>query len=446
MTMSEDRSLDQVTSLTPEVIQLGVDGGTTLYAGSFAAPLTATGMLAVGGGVSSTNAVMGISAAQADNSAGADGALSVNLLQGVFRRVNSATSPCVAATAGKVVYAEDGETVRIASGATYPVAGVFIGFEADGTTPLVFCSAVLNYLLSQGTLSSNLAAITTGLGASLIGVEDSATNFAGANVEAVLAEIIATYAAITNGNGASMIGVEDAATNFAGANVEAVLAEIIADYAAVTNGNGASKIGVEDSGTFTTAADVEACLAEIYQGLITATATLAIESGAGCMIAAGTPLAAFADNAASNPGVTLADSKAMAIRWNNNGTQAAVWTKFVMPADMDITEDAVLHFLVSKSGATNDAGNTTTIDAALYNQVGAALHDAETDFGGTSSALVPDATAKTISNLTLTLTAADLAAGAGVSMSFKPTDGTLDTDDLMMHAIYMTYTKKIPTS
>ena len=75
------------------------------------------------------------------------------------------------------------------------------------------------------------------------------------------------FGATTNGNGASLIGVEDAAGNFAGANVEAVLAEIIADYAAVTNGNGASKIGVEDSAGNLTATTVEAALAEIFTSL-----------------------------------------------------------------------------------------------------------------------------------------------------------------------------------
>lgn len=65
------------------------------------------------------------------------------------------------------------------------------------------------------------------------------------------------------GQGASLVSIEDAASNFAAVTVEAALAEIIADYAAVTNGNGASKIGLEDSGTLYTAANVEAALAEV---------------------------------------------------------------------------------------------------------------------------------------------------------------------------------------
>jgi len=76
-------------------------------------------------------------------------------------------------------------------------------------------------------LRTNLADTSTGQGASLVGVEDSASNFTGATVEAVLAEIIADYAATTNGNGASKIGIEDAAARFTATQVEAALAEIM---------------------------------------------------------------------------------------------------------------------------------------------------------------------------------------------------------------------------
>jgi hypothetical protein len=75
-------------------------------------------------------------------------------------------------------------------------------------------------------LRTNLADTSTGQGASLVGVEDSAGNFSGATVEAVLAEIIADYAATTNGNGASKIGIEDVASDYTATNVEAALAEV----------------------------------------------------------------------------------------------------------------------------------------------------------------------------------------------------------------------------
>lgn len=124
-----------------------------------------------------------------------------------------------------------------------------------------FASTTVEATLAE--IISDLAAVTSGNGASKVGVEDSASNFDSTTVETVLAEIIADYALTTSGNGASKIGVFDTAGNFAGADVEAVLAEIIADYAATTASNGASKIGIQDAATQITATNVETALAEI---------------------------------------------------------------------------------------------------------------------------------------------------------------------------------------
>lgn len=172
-----------------------------------------------------------------------------------------------------------------------------------------------------------------------------------------------------------------------------------------------------------------------------AQATIPVPFG-GAMLAAGTPMAAFADNASSNPGVTLANSKAVALRWNNNGTQTAVWLPSIpMPQDLDDAADIVIHALASKSGAT--VGDATTFTFAAFFQTAAALHDADTDCGGASSALTGDATAKTVAEVTRTIAAADVpAAPCVLSLSVKPTDGTLGTDDAMIHAIWIEYTRK----
>lgn len=83
-----------------------------------------------------------------------------------------------------------------------------------------------------------------------------------------LSGVIELLASTGTGFGASRIGIEDAANNFAATNVETALAEIIADYAAITNGNGASKIGVEDAGNLLgAAANVETALAALAAGL-----------------------------------------------------------------------------------------------------------------------------------------------------------------------------------
>jgi hypothetical protein len=160
------------------------------------------------------------------------------------------------------------------------------------------------------------------------------------------------------------------------------------------------------------------------------------------ILAAGTPMAAFADNASSNPGVTLVDSKAMGIRWNNNASQTAVFTRFDFPLDMDTSTAPTLKFRVSKSGAT--VGDAVKMTVAIFNNVVGALHDADTDYGGDTDAIAaPSATAKTISELTLTLATTDIpAGGTSATMSFKPKDGTLGTDDCILHSARLVYKRK----
>lgn len=166
---------------------------------------------------------------------------------------------------------------------------------------------------------------------------------------------------------------------------------------------------------------------------------------AGACLANGTPMAAFADDAAaSSPGVTVVDSKSLGIRWNNAAAHTAVFTKFVMPADIDIAANATLEFLVSKTGAT--VGDATKMTVQLFNQVATALHDADADFGGDTGALVGNATAKTITKLSLTLALANLAApGSAVTMTYKPKDGTAGTDDIVLHGVRLVYKGKALT-
>jgi hypothetical protein len=161
----------------------------------------------------------------------------------------------------------------------------------------------------------------------------------------------------------------------------------------------------------------------------------------------GAPLAIFANGASTVPGSSFDGSKSFGIRWNNDAAPAAIASGFLIPPDMDITANATLHIRAAKTGATNNAGNTPTFAVGLFNQVVGALYDADTDYGGTSSAMLPAATAKTIQDVTLTLALADLAAyPASVTITIKPTAGTLDTDDLIFVDAYVVYTKKLLAS
>jgi hypothetical protein len=161
-------------------------------------------------------------------------------------------------------------------------------------------------------------------------------------------------------------------------------------------------------------------------------------------LATGVALAVFADGASATPGYAVVDSEALGIRWNNHATPAAIGRSFLWPADLDPSKDAVLHALVSKTGAT--VGDATSLTTTLFNSaVPGALHDADADFGGATGAVTGDATAKTVTELTRTLAAADLPQGAfpaACSLTIKPTAGTLGTDDLVLHAVWIEYAKK----
>lgn len=154
-------------------------------------------------------------------------------------------------------------------------------------------------------------------------------------------------------------------------------------------------------------------------------------------LAAGTPLAAFANGASTTPGLAVDSSEGVGIRWNNDAAPAAVFGRFVMPPDRKPGSDITMHFVAAKSGATS--GDATTFTVTAFNNLVGALFDADSDFGGISSALVGTATAKTVQRVTLALANVDLAAVtdyAVVSYSFKPTAGLLGTDDITVNVFF----------
>jgi len=95
----------------------------------------------------------------------------------------------------------------------------------------------------------------------------------------------------------------------------------------------------------------------------------------------------------------------------------------------------------SKTGAT--VGDATTWTIALFNNVVAALHDADSNFGGATDAITGDATAKTVQAVTRTIASADISDGAMVTGTIKPTDSTLGTDDIVLLGLVISYEKKV---
>jgi len=259
-------------------------------------------------------------------------------------------------------------------------------------------------------------------------VDDEEVDVVANVVEAIFCGVIAEYIDTTH----AWVDIEPAVR-------QADVATHIADTSAA---HAASAISIADSGNFTTAAQVEAALAEIYQHLKSAKGIINIPMPT--ITDAGVALAAFANADDPVPGFCVT-AEGLGIRWNNHGTPTAVGTKVVIPPDADIAANMTLNILAAKTGAT--AGDATKFTIAAYNNVVAALYDADDNFGGDSTAMTGTATAKTVQQVTLTLALANLAAHpAAVELTIKPKDGTLGTDDVIMLAAWIEYKKKLLTS
>lgn len=153
----------------------------------------------------------------------------------------------------------------------------------------------------------------------------------------------------------------------------------------------------------------------------------------------GAALADFSGGSSSTPGWNAGD-ETHGIRWNNDANPDPISTSVPIPLDLDPNYSVTMHILAAKTGATSGDAVTWLVEA--FNGVDAALYDADTDFGGTSSAMTGDATAKTCQEETLTLAAADIAAAPGVmAFTLQPTDGTLGTDDVILLGVWLEYTK-----
>lgn len=190
----------------------------------------------------------------------------------------------------------------------------------------------------------------------------------------------------------------------------------------------------------TAQADIDALQADV------ATAYAQVEIPLNSFTAAdATPLAKFADGAGATFGLTLADSESLAIRWNNHATPGGIMTQVALPYDLDDAATATLEFLCSKSGAT--LGDATTLTITAFILAAGDLHDADSDCGGVTGALVGNATAKTTAVLSRTIAAADIPASArSLFFTVTPTAGKLGTDDLMIHSARLRYTRKILTA
>ncbi len=187
--------------------------------------------------------------------------------------------------------------------------------------------------------------------------------------------------------------------------------------------------------------DILGSIRDYYLGLgILATAP--VDIGACKLGSTGAALGTFSGAGASTPGTVVEDSKALVVRWNDDATPTPLAFSWRIPDDMDRTEPWFLSSTAGKVGATEADATTLTVEAYLQ-EVGA-LHDADSDMGGATNALVGDADTKTVSELLFEFDPTDLPETADASITFLvgPTDGTLETDDFLMHSLAIQYVRK----
>lgn len=159
-------------------------------------------------------------------------------------------------------------------------------------------------------------------------------------------------------------------------------------------------------------------------------------------LAAGTPLAAFADGVSPTPGLSLSDSKAAGVRWNNDAAPGQIVTSIALPDSLDSERGAYLIFAAAKTGTPgNTLADAPTLGIeAFFAEVGA-LYDADDDAGGVTNAMVGDVAAKTVQTLALLIDAANIPSGTNrtLTLTLQPEAGKLGTDDLILLGSKLVY-------
>ena len=124
-----------VEAVVRKLMELPVAASTHIYQGTIVC-LNLSGYL-VPASADPSLTVVGVAQEEADNSAGAAGALECPVERGAFYLTNSSSTAAVSeADIGRIVYAADDLTVsRINVAGTYPACGKVVGFE--GSSPIV---------------------------------------------------------------------------------------------------------------------------------------------------------------------------------------------------------------------------------------------------------------------------------------------------------------------
>ncbi len=201
----------------------------------------------------------------------------------------------------------------------------------------------------------------------------------------------------------------------------------------------ASDVSISDAGQFTAHTDVEAALQEIYQHLKSIQGFIPVPLTSFRELAAGVFI-----NAAGNGGVLaidttpilsmIGDGDAMRLAWAAGNTDQ-IAAQVILPPDVDLTANLVVHFLTSKDA---DA-NTVHMDGEAY--------FGESDVDCFPSAAAANLIALAKAELTATILAADLPpnqTNANMTLVLMPEAHAGDA--VYLHAAWIEYKRKVLTS
>ena len=175
-----------------KIIDLPVDGGSTIYAGTFVSQLAATGM-AVPGSTSASGRAVGVAMHGADNSTGSDGDKRVQIMtERIFAFANGTSTDAFseASLIGSTAYMYDDHTVYDNdAGGTLAPGGIFMGMEPDGKVRV--------YVHPFGAVSSDVGALTDSSGGTANGtLQAIGASYAQAEVANNFADVAAKINAI----------------------------------------------------------------------------------------------------------------------------------------------------------------------------------------------------------------------------------------------------------
>lgn len=201
-----------------------------------------------------------------------------------------------------------------------------------------------------------------------------------------------------------------------------------------TSGGQATDVWLSDSTAYTAQTTVEGAIGEIYANHYTDVPVTSF------VVNSGAQLTTFADNAASNPGLTPLSSGPLAIRWNNNNNSTGVMSVIkIQPRAAGVANTVTLNVMASKTSNTSGAGENSSFTVSAIPIAEGSAYDAFPSIGGTTTAMNGQAGAKVVQLVTLTLTSADLTGVNAIGLTLTPTQSTVNTDDLIMHHCWLSY-------